>query len=339
VPAFGDGTESGPGEPDRVRAELATRVRLLTEERDRLARQLEIVYSSKSWALTAPLRAVAAFTRSHFRDRTASATLLDEPTSQLVPGSTRPQPKRPFAPLPPPELRTRVAGTDDADWFNSSGRMAVDDICAALAAVDRSLGDFSRVYDFGCGCGRLTLPLTDLIPSACLTATDTDGEAVAWLKGRLPDARIETNEQLPPISFPDNSFDLIIGWSVLTHLPEHYQDSWLAELSRVLSPTGVMLLTVHGPSFFDIVGSPQDDPVRTALPERGLIVLENYGPNSPFAPYYQTTFHHPDYIRSHWAKWLDVLAIIPGAARPTHDMVVTSAGRSPRRVDPSSAQR
>jgi SAM-dependent methyltransferase len=137
-------------------------------------------------------------------------------------------------------------------------------------------------------------------------------------------AHARTNGPLPPIPFPDNSFDLIIAWSVLTHLPEPYQDAWLAELSRVLSSSGVMLLTVHGPTNFDIVGAAADDPARIALPEKGFIYFENYGSDSPFAPYYQTTYHHPDYIRRRWAQWLDVLAILPGAARPTHDMVVTS---------------
>jgi tRNA (mo5U34)-methyltransferase len=50
-------------------AALAAAVRDLTEQRDHLARQLEVVYSSKSWALTAPMRKVAARARAYARDR------------------------------------------------------------------------------------------------------------------------------------------------------------------------------------------------------------------------------------------------------------------------------
>jgi SAM-dependent methyltransferase len=290
---------------------------MLTQERDELARQLEVVYSSKSWALTAPMRKVAALARARASGEPSMAPTL---------------PARAAVGLPPPELRTRVAGGDDADWFRSSGRMALEDMSAALAAVNRSLLDFARIYDFGCGCGRISLPLVEMVPPARLTATDADGDAVEWLRARLPAARVETNGDLPPLPFADGSFDLIIGWSVFTHLPEHYQDAWLAELARVLSPNGVMLLTVHGPTHFDIIDAPLDDPKRKALPEEGIIYFENYGPDSPFAPYYQTTYHHPDYIREHWSQWVDVLDIRPGAARPTHDMVVTAA-RGPRSVD------
>lgn len=201
--------------------------------------------------------------------------------------------------------------------------MALEDISAALATVDRSLGELGRIYDFGCGCGRISLPLVKIAPAANLTATDADVEATNWLRGRLPSANIAANGALPPLPFADDSFDLIIGWSVVTHLPEDYQDAWLAELARVLTPGGTMLLTVHGPTHFEIIDAPEDDPNRTALSEKGFVYFENHGPDSPFAPYYQTTYHHPDYIRDHWSQWVEVVDILPGAARPSHDMVIT----------------
>jgi SAM-dependent methyltransferase len=315
VMSVGEQIHDELGQRDREHAEMAAQVRRLTEERDELGRQLKMVYSSKSWALTAPMRKFAELSRSRIRGETSMPTTLPvrDPDVDVD------------VDLPPPELRTRVAGGDDADWFRSSGRMALEDISAALAAVNRSLGGFTRIYDFGCGCGRISLPLTDIVAPARLTATDADGEAVDWLRARLPVARVEANGALPPLPFADDSFDLIIAWSVLTHLPEHYQDAWLAELARVLSSNGVMLLTVHGPTHFDIIDAALDDPKRKALPEEGLVYIENYGPDSPFAPYYQTTYHHPDYIREHWSQWVNVLDIHPGAARPTHDMVVTAA--------------
>ncbi len=296
---------------DRESGAHAAQVGRLTEERDELRRRLAVVYSSKSWALTAPLRKLARISRACARHRA--------PVPEMA--SSRYEDRN----LPPPDLRIRVAGTEDAEWFRSSGEMAVADISAALAGVGRSLEGFARVYDFGCGCGRISLPLTAIVPPASLTATDVDSEATQWLAARLPTARIQASSALPPLPFAENSFDLIIGWSILTHLPEQYQDAWLEELARVLSPGGVMLQTVHGPTHFDLVGAAADDPVRNALPTEGIVYFENYGPDSPFGSYYQTTFHHPDYIRRHWSKWVDVLDILPGAARPTHDMVVTAA--------------
>jgi SAM-dependent methyltransferase len=296
----------------RREIELVENARRLTEERDELKRQLDVVHASKSWMLTAPMRRIALAARSRRQAGSPTAATAPEPN--------------PDPDLPPPALRARVAGTDDARWFRQSGAMALEDITAALARVDRSLAQFTSIYDFGCGCGRITLPLTDVISPARVTATDSDAEATAWLSTRLPSSRIQANRALPPLPFADDTFDLIIGWSIFTHLPEDYQDAWLAELARVLSPGGMMLQTVHGPTHFDLTGSPADDPIRNTLPDRGFIYFENYGSDSPFPQYYQTTFHHPDYIRERWSRWFDVLDILPGAARPTHDMVLSTRG-------------
>jgi SAM-dependent methyltransferase len=297
--------DDGAAEQDGCRglSSLVTEVQRVAAERDDLRRQLDVVYSSKSWTLTAPMRRIAEILRARDRPR----------HKDVVPD------------LPPTDLRARVTGSEDSEWFWSSGQTALEDISDALASVGRSLEDFERIYDFGCGCGRIILHLIGQMPPTRITGTDSDSDAVAWLKTKLPTARIENNGALPPLPFDDNSFDLIIGWSVFTHLPESYQDEWLAELARVLAPGGVMLQTVHGMSHFDVVEAPEDDPIRTALPEKGIFYLENYGEDSPFASYYQTTYHHSDYIRAHWSQWVDVRNILPGAARPTHDMVVLEA--------------
>jgi SAM-dependent methyltransferase len=241
---------------------LAPQLQRLEGERDELRRQLDVAYSSKSWALTAPMRRLASVLRR--RDVAEKTVIVPE--------------------FPPTELRARVTGSEDGDWFWSSGQMAVEDISDALASVGRSLDDFENIYDFGCGCGRIILHLISQVSPSRITGTDADNDAVAWLSTQLPTSRIEGNGGLPPVPFADDSFDLIIGWSVLTHLPENYQDEWLAELARVLSPGGVMLQTVHGMSHFDLMGASNDDPIRLALPEKGIFYLENYGDDSPFAP-------------------------------------------------------
>jgi cyclopropane fatty-acyl-phospholipid synthase-like methyltransferase len=230
--------------------------------------------------------------------------------------------------FPPAELRERVAGTRDLDWFKRSGAMAIEDIEEALRIDGRSLGDFRHIYDFGSGCGRIMLPLAARARADRLTASDSDGEAIAWLHERMPEASVARNPGLPPLRYLDGEFDLIIGWSVFTHLPESYQDAWLEELDRVLAPGGVMLQTVHGATSFDFMGAGPDDPARNALPAEGFIYYEgNYGADSPFEPHYQTSFHHPDYIRTHWSQWFEVLDVGAARARPNQDMVVLRSRR------------
>jgi SAM-dependent methyltransferase len=303
------------------------RVRALERECAELGRRLDVVYASRSWRLTAPLRLIAVWVR---RLRVASRRVAPS-RGEVGAGEA--------AGYPPATLRARVAGTADVDWFKESARTAIDDIEAALAANGTCLSEVARIYDFGCGCGRLTIPRVSRVGAERLTATDNDSAATAWLHARLPGVRVERSPTLPPLAYSDGEFDLIIGWSIFTHLPEDYQDAWLAELARVLGPGGVLLLTVSGATSFDVLGAAADDPVRNALPDEGFIYYDkNYGPDSPFEPYYQTAFHHPQYIRRHWSRWFEVVEIRAGAARPAQDMVVLRS-RSPATADPAGTPR
>jgi len=63
--------------------------------------------------------------------------------SQLSPVNT----DLPGFPLPPADLRFRVAGTDHAEWFTKSGKMSVTDLSRGLASIGRSLDEFRDVLE------------------------------------------------------------------------------------------------------------------------------------------------------------------------------------------------
>ena len=87
--------------------------------------------------------------------------------------------------------------------------------------------------DFGCGCGRTLRWLTREWRDVSWHGTDVDAEAVGWCRSHLP-GRFEVNGPMPPLPFPNASFDLVLGVSVFTHLDEPVQRGWAAELRRVL---------------------------------------------------------------------------------------------------------
>jgi len=147
--------------------------------------------------------------------------------------------------VPPPKLRSMVAGTDDETWFLESGRRSVDDVKRALAAVGRTLDSFTDILDFGCGCGRMARWLLG-DPRCSLTGVDIDATMIEWCTEHLPGGRFETNAGLPPTKYADHSFDLVVNHSVFTHLDEEYQDRWLEELSRITRPDGVLVLSFSG---------------------------------------------------------------------------------------------
>jgi SAM-dependent methyltransferase len=145
-------------------------------------------------------------------------------------------------PLPPPRLRTTVAGTPDAAWFLQGGRAAADAIRHVLPVPVESLG---AVLDFGCGCGRVVRWWQDL-PGE-VHGTDYNAGLVQWCRPNLPFATFRVNDLEPPLAYDDGAFDLVYALSVLTHLPVDVQERWLDELARVTRAWAIV--SVHGDAY------------------------------------------------------------------------------------------
>ena len=154
-------------------------------------------------------------------------------------------------PFPGSELTVRVAGDPHPESFFAYGRRSVENNIAALSSIGRSFADYESILDFGCGCGRMLTWLEPLAKrGAKLHGTDTDADAIAWVREHLDFATADVNEPLPPTAYADGQFDLIYNHSVFTHLDEQRQDAWLLELRRITRLGGHLLLTVHGEHAF-----------------------------------------------------------------------------------------
>jgi SAM-dependent methyltransferase len=247
-------------------------------------------------------------------------------------------PAEPHTDLPYPgdELVYRVTGTAEAlpsdrrRWFFESGRQSADAIAAALAVVSRKPGSFERVLDFGCGPGRVLLWLRDLAEAgAALHGTDIDARAIAWAREHIPWAEFTVNQPLPPLSYRDGSFDLIINHSVFTHLDAAYQDQWLGELHRVTAPGALLLLSVNGAHAFGELerhvrehGGDASD-VRAILDREGIVfVRDDSWFGSAFPDFYHSTFHLSDYVLAHWGWYFEVRAYLPRHALGHQDVVL-----------------
>lgn len=222
----------------------------------------------------------------------------------------------------------RVAGTPSPEHFDSSGRRSVGDIERALGAVGSTLVEHRTMLDFGCGSGRI-LRWLDGLSDVALYGCDVDDEAVAWVDANLPFVEVTTNAGLPPLPHGDDSFDLVFNHSVFTHLPEDYQDAWLAELSRVVRPDGFVVLTVAGDHPFDgfrtswIEAGADPAPWERLYREKGFVYVEDDSwRGGPFPDFYHSTFHAPWYVFEHWSRFLRIQAYVVRGALDFQDMVV-----------------
>ncbi len=230
--------------------------------------------------------------------------------------------------LPPPHLRFRVAGTEDASWFASSGESSLKDHEYALAQIGKKFSDFEKILEWGCGCGRIIRHMSEIEQHAEIYGCDIDAEAIHWATENIPFAVFSTCNALPPTLYPDNYFDLIINHSVMTHLDEYYQDQWLAELKRILKPNGIIILSVHGETatskwLNDLRnGGVDPTPFLNGLNQRGIHFYKEDSWGSLFPDFYHTTFHRTWYIFEHWGQFFQIKAYLPQRGLGLQDYVV-----------------
>lgn len=246
----------------------------------------------------------------------------------------------PTYPVPNQDLRFRVTGHEPSESaFIEQGRHSLTDLERGLRVVDKQFGDFSRLLDFGCGCGRVTRHLAALVrehPTLEVHGCDIDSDAIAWAQENLPFATFLHNDGLPPLPYPDAHFDIVTNHSVFTHLPEDYQDAWLAELRRVVEPGGILLLTVAGIFAFEgLVASYRDWPadpseIQSTYRNKGILyVSDDSWTGSTFPAFYHSTFHNPYYVLEHWATFFIVEAYLPRGALELQDLVVLRRPEDP----------
>lgn len=192
-------------------------------------------------------------------------------------------------PLPPPQARFLVAGSDQLEVFLELGRRGFTALQAALRRAGVNSHELGRVLDFGCGVGRV-LRYWHQVPDVELYGSDIDANAIDWARENLRIARFSTNTLEPRLDFPDGHFGLVYALSVFTHLPEELQLPWFRELLRVLRPGGLLYFTTHGVAYRNKLNAAQ----RATFDNGQLLVggIEKPGSN------HCSAFHPEAYVRS-----------------------------------------
>ncbi|MEU4620080.1 class I SAM-dependent methyltransferase [Actinoplanes sp. NPDC023801] len=132
----------------------------------------------------------------------------------------------------------RIADRYDRHWGQISCRRADADV---LAAADRRP---VRVLDVGCGTGRLLAAAARRWPDAELIGVDPAAAMLRVARAKLPRASfaVAAAEQLP---CPSGSVDLVLSTTAFGHWRD--QAAGLAEIARVLTPGGLLVLAEHTP--------------------------------------------------------------------------------------------
>ena len=162
-------------------------------------------------------------------------------------------------PMPDPAVQQRVNGSAAV-----AALVEAYDVYAKVKALyERHRGTLHagcRVLDFGSGWGRMTrLFVRDVAPQN-LWGFEYSPHLVEFCQQNGSWAQFRKTEPFPPSPARNDSFDLILGYSVFTHFSELAHDAWLRELHRVAEHGALVMLTVRARRFIRYCGRPSPGP-------------------------------------------------------------------------------
>lgn len=217
--------------------------------------------------------------------------------------------------LPPKHLMQRVARTDDPEEYSRIGAECALAFNAAVAEARKE--PVRRLLDWGCGPGRV-MAQVDLSETE-LYGCDIDPEAISWAQDNVPGCTFAVCQESPPLPYNSEYFDVVTACSVMTHLSRMTQRYWLSEISRVLTPGGLFVASVHGASLAE----------RFRVDEGTLGaygILDHYldaAMNGIATPgYYRATIQTEDYTRTAWAGRFKVVTYQEHGVAGHQDLVV-----------------
>ena len=217
-------------------------------------------------------------------------------------------------PIPDPDNREGYyTGYDFEYWL--SGLCDYFTVTQMLPDIDISK---ARILDFGGATGRVIRHFFAQGRCDSSILCDVNINNIDWVMNNFPDAfLVFKNHGLPHLPIPDSSVDLILAFSVFTHI-DIYELTWLFELRRILTDNGVLYLTVQDDETWRIMPTSCAYPALIKSP--GFLDFYRTTPelpdriSIPFSTndvYNCNTFHSHAYIRRVWSRLFTIESITP----------------------------
>lgn len=168
--------------------------------------------------------------------------------------------------------------------------------------------DFNDILDFGCGTGRLSRHFRS---KGELTGCDINSPVISFCRDSVTHGTFDVAPLMPPLPYSSERFDLVVSFSVFSHLTEDVEESWLSELSRVGRSDCLYLLTVQGEWMIEATLGDEEEEARAS----GFYLRSSHQRHdSPmdFPDYYESTYHTDAYLYDRWSSLFEIIAIIRG---------------------------
>lgn len=150
-----------------------------------------------------------------------------------------------------PETQARFVG--------SSGEFTLAEAWNFMRVVLRYAGGANvpldgsaTMLDFGCGWGRHTRFLLKYAHPDNIYGVDVNSGMIERCRRLFGGCNFMRVSPFPPSVFRDGLFDLLLGYSVFSHLSPACADAWIEEFGRIVRPGGMVIMTTQGRSLLDL---------------------------------------------------------------------------------------
>ena len=200
--------------------------------------------------------------------------------------------------IPPPEIRSQIVSTSHSEEeYRSVGIGGAAAILSMLEPHTDLAKREATTLDFGCGCSRVLQPIHSLCPQWTLFGADIDDRTIFWSKINIPYAVFDVNLSIPPLRYENGLFDLIYAISVFSHLDEEREVAWLAELVRVLKPSGYLYITFNSQHVLNQIPQSFPEEALAAYYHNGFAYFSNID-DGILPEWYQTSLQTHEFVKS-----------------------------------------
>lgn len=142
--------------------------------------------------------------------------------------------------------------TIQTNFVGSSGERALkeayyfyDFLKREAVKAGASINKNYTILDFGTGWGRFLRFFWKDVSEKNLNGVDVDPVMIELCQSLGVPGNLQTIDPLGLLPYEDSSMDIILAYSVFTHLPENVHLNWMQEFKRVVRPGGIVAMTIE----------------------------------------------------------------------------------------------
>jgi SAM-dependent methyltransferase len=162
-----------------------------------------------------------------------------------------------FPHLAPEAVQERTHGTTGVTALTEAAEFYK--FVAAKAFFRQKAVPGAGFLDFGTGWGRIARLFLRDFDLKCQFAFEPRSTSCFLARTLNPYLCVLPGDEMPDQTLPTRRFDLVVGWSVFSHLSEGAATAWLEELARVMRPDGYCVLSTFGDRFLNQLITCQSD--------------------------------------------------------------------------------